>query len=138
MFTGSGLRLGRNEVSGIIGLVGGLVDLVVGFMILQQTSSRMNMQVSDDGIFGWFLVAFGVMVVMSGGYALVSRMMRCREMGVLMVVYGLVMLVIGIGMIEQLFNLMMRGSIISGLVMILIGITMLYCGVDMTLRRAAS
>jgi hypothetical protein len=50
----------------------------------------------------------------------------------LMVVYGVIMLVLGVGMIGQFFNLMMQGSSVSGIAMILVGLAMLYSGSGMT------
>ena len=70
---------------------------------------------------------------MTGVYVLVTRMREHRStIGLLMIVYGVIMLVLGAGMIGQLFNIMMQGSTVSGIVMILVGLAMLYSGSQMT------
>jgi hypothetical protein len=126
----------RREISGVIGLVGGLIDLFVGSSILQQNSMMGNglMMISASStLAGYFLLGLGVIVFLTGLYVLVSRMMKHRSMiALLMVVYGVIMLVPGVGMIRQFFNLMMQGSSVSGIAMILVGLAMLYSGSGMT------
>jgi len=73
---------------------------------------------------------------LTGVYVLVSRMMEHRStIGLLMIIYGVIMLVLGVGMIGQLFNLMMQGSSVSGMAMILVGLVMLYSGWGMARIR---
>jgi len=65
-----------------------------------------------------------------------SRMMvRGGLFGGLMIIYGIIMLILGVGMIGQIFNVMMQASLISGFSMILIGSAMVYSGFIMTARR---
>ena len=126
----------QREVSAVIGLVGGLIDLFVGFLILQQNSMMMEsvMMNRSAQLVGYFLLVLGVIVLLTGGYLHVSKMMKNRFMiGLLMIIYGLVMLVLGTGMIGQFFGSMMQWSSTSGIVMILVGLAMLYSGYGMTM-----
>jgi uncharacterized membrane protein len=119
--------------SGAIGVVGGLVDIIVGAVILQQPmGNQPMMELSPSSWIGYFLLALGIIVLLSGLYVLTARMMtRRKQFGWLMIVYGVVMLVLGAGMLGQMFS-MMQGFVISGTVMIVIGLAMLYSGYDMT------
>jgi hypothetical protein len=125
----------RREISGVIGLVGGLIDVLVGLSILQLNSMMMSraMMATSGILAGYLLLALGAIVFLTGAYVLLSRMMRHRStIGLLMIVYGVIMLVLGVGMIGQFFNFMMQGSLASGIVMILVGLAMLYSGLGMT------
>jgi hypothetical protein len=86
-------------------LVGGLIDLFVGSLILQQNSMMANgliMISAFSTLAGYFLVGLGVIVFLTGLYVLVSRMMKQRStMALLMIVYGVIMLILGVGMIGQ-------------------------------------
>jgi len=85
---------------------------------------------------GYLLLALGAIVFLTGVYVLFTRMMEHRSrVGLLMVVYGVAMLVLGAGMIGQLFNIMMQGSTVSGIAMILVGLAMLYSGSQMVTSR---
>jgi hypothetical protein len=126
----------RREISAVIGFVGGLIDLFVGSSILQQNSMMVNgpMMISASStLTGYFLLGLGAIVFLTGLYVLVSRMMKHRStIALLMVVYGVIMLVLGVGMIGRFFNLMMQGSSVSGIAMIIVGLAMLYSGSGMT------
>ena len=116
-------------------MIGGLVDLVAGMLILQQNSMQTNSQMMtvDSGMFAsYFLFALGVIVLLTGIFVLVSKTMRHTTTGFLMILYGVLMLILGVGMIGQLFNFMMQGSLVSGIAMIFVGLVMLYSGFDMT------
>ena len=61
------------------------------------------------------MLALGAIVFLTGVYVLVTRMREHRStIGLLMIVYGVIMLVLGAGMIGQLFSIMMQGSTVSG------------------------
>jgi hypothetical protein len=122
----------EQRVSGIIGVVGGLVDIIVGAVILGQPMEMQPMMTFGPASWlGSFLLALGVIVLLSGLYVLTVRMMRGRgAFGWLMILYGIVMLALGGGMLGQILP-MMQGSAISGTVMIIIGLAMLYSGYDM-------
>jgi hypothetical protein len=113
-------------------LVGGLIDLFVGSSILQQNSMMANglMMISASStLAGYFLLGLGVIVLLTGLYVLVSRMMKHPStIALLMIVYGVIMLVLAVGMIGQFFNVMMQESSVSGIAMILVGLAMLYSG----------
>jgi uncharacterized membrane protein HdeD (DUF308 family) len=80
---------------------------------------------------GYFLLALGTVVLLTGVYMFTSPMMKNRTtIGGLMSVYGVTMLVLGVSMIEQLFP-MMQGSTISGTAMLASGAAMLYSGYGM-------
>lgn len=116
-------------------MVGGLVDAVVALSILQQNSMGMGgaMMMGSWLWASYFLLALGAIVLLTGAYVLASKTMKHHSAtGLLMLFYGVIMLVLGAGMIGQLFGFMMRGSIVSGITMILLGLAMLYSGLDMT------
>jgi threonine/homoserine/homoserine lactone efflux protein len=72
------------------------------------------MMSASSALAGYSLLALGAIVFLTGMYMLVA------------------MLVLGAGMIGQLFNIMMQGSTVSGIAMILVGLAMLYSGSQMT------
>jgi uncharacterized membrane protein HdeD (DUF308 family) len=121
------------RISGLIGVVGGLVDIIVGVVLVQQPMEMQPMMEFNLASWvGYFLLALGIIVLLSGMYVLSARMMRRRgAFGWLMILYGIIMLAIGGGMLGRLFP-MMQGFAISGTVMIVIGLAMLYSGYDMT------
>jgi hypothetical protein len=122
----------RREISGVIGLVGGCVDLLVGSLILEQNSMVMSSMKSGSATFaGYFLIGLGMIVLVTGVSLLASKIMN-HFTGLLMRIYGLIMLVIGVGMLSQVVNFMMQSSWLSGIVMILLGVTMLYSGSNMS------
>jgi uncharacterized membrane protein HdeD (DUF308 family) len=122
----------RRELSGVIGVVGGCVDLLVGSLILQQNSMVMSSMRSGSATFaGYFLIGLGVIVLATGVSLLASKIMN-HLTGLLMIIYGLIMLIIGAGMLAQVVNFMMQSSWLSGIVMILLGLAMLYSGSNMT------
>lgn len=130
-----GFTVLRREVSGTIGLVGGLVDMIVGLLILQQSSTEMGgtMMMGSWVLASYFLLALGAIVLLTGVYVLASKAMKHHgTTGLLMIFYGVIMLVLGVGMIGQLFGFMMQGSIVSGITMIFLGLAMLYSGLDMS------
>ncbi len=121
----------RREISGIIGLVGGLIDLWAGSSILAQSS--MGMVGTQAYLFGYFLLLLGVIVLLTGLLMFTGRSMG-QLTGPLMIFYGLAMLVLGVGMISGLLDVMMQSSLISGMVMVGLGLLMLYSGSGMARR----
>ncbi len=128
--------------SGLIGVIGGIVDLIAGGVLLQssmrssyQSGMMANGQnmVAESGssLGGYFLIAFGLVVVCTGGFLLTAKGMRKSGLvGRLMVVYGVIMLLVAATMFAQLFS-MMQGAYVSGTAMLLIGFLMLYSGLTM-------
>lgn len=108
--------------------------MVAGWVVLQQTSMMgMSTVTGSAATVGYFLLALGAVVFLTGIYVLVVRIMRGHAVGLLMMVYGLIMLALGVGMMGRFINFMMGGfSMISGVAMILSGVAMLYSGLDMT------
>jgi hypothetical protein len=117
----------RRILSSIIGLVGGVVDLWAGSTILLNSSMRMGQMAGSGQLLGYFLSVLGVIVLLSGLLMIFPNFMS-RIMGLLMIIYGSVMMVLGVGMIGGLFNVMMQWSALSGVVMIALGLAMLYSG----------
>ena len=124
----------KQTYSAAIGVIGGVVDLVAGLALLQpteMTAARPMTSSLTPGWVGYFLLALGVIVLLTGLYLFKAHMMRNGTIiGALMLLYGVVMLGLGIGMLVQLFS-MMQGSTLSGAVMLLMGIAMLYSGYSM-------
>ena len=125
----------RRGLSGAIGLVGGLIDVVVGLLILPRNSMG-NAMMNGSAIFAaYFLLALGIVVFVTGVCVFIFGMKHQSVTGLLMILYGVLMLILGVGMIEQVFSFMMQGSTISGIVMILVGLVMLYSGFNMAKTR---
>lgn len=123
----------KKEYSALIGIVGGVVDLIAGISLLQSTTMMGSEYaiMNPNAIWaGYFLVGLGVVVLVTGVYISVTRMMNSPLIGALMLVYGIVMYGLGIGMLVRLFSLM-QYSAISGVVMLLVGTAMLFSGYDM-------
>jgi hypothetical protein len=125
----------KQAYSAAIGVIGGLVDLVAGFAFLQPSEMMPPRPMAASTSLGWvgyFLVALGVIVLLTGLYLFKAHMMsNSTIIGALMLLYGLIMLGLGVGMLGQVFSVM-QGSTLSGAVMILMGILMLYSGYGMT------
>lgn len=114
-------------------MAGGIIDLAIGALTLQQPmpSEPMGMMSGSASGGSYFLLGFGVIVLLSGLYMLTPRMIKSRDLfGWLMIIYGVIMLFFGFGMITDLFA-MMEGSTISGGVMIFVGVAMLFSGFSM-------
>lgn len=104
------------------------MDLVAGLVLLQP-AGMMTSSTARWG--GYFLLVLGSIVLLTGVYLLTSRMMRNRStIGGLMLLYGVIMLVLGVAMFVRVFS-MMQGSTVSGFVMLLLGVLMLYSGYGM-------
>jgi hypothetical protein len=118
----------KQTYSAAIGLIGGIVDMVAGLALLQPA----GMMFSSTAMWGgYFLLILGSIVLLTGLYLLTAHMMKNRStIGGLMVLYGVIMLVLGVAMLGQVFS-MMWGSTFSGSVMLLMGILMLYSGYGM-------
>ena len=131
----------QQKVSALIGVIGGIIDLVAGGAILQNvsmsgTGSMMGEQptmMSSTAWVAYFLLGLGVVVLFTGLYMFGMGMMRHQPvLGSLMILYGVIMLALGIGMISQMLGLMMmQWSTFSGAVMIISGVLMLYSGATM-------
>jgi len=107
----------------------------VGLSILQPNPMGMGspMITASSTLAGYSLIALGAIVFFTGAFVFLTRIMEHRStLGLLMIVYGIVMLVLGVGMLGQLFNIMMQGSVVSGIARILVGLVMLYSGSQMT------
>ena len=123
----------HQKVSATIGIVGGVIDLVVGFVSLQQSMSGSSMGMMPSGVswVSYFLLALGIVVLLSGLYMFAAQMVKNRAtFGWLMIIYGIIMLLLGFAMINGMVA-MMQGSILSGTVMIFVGVAMLFSGYSM-------
>jgi hypothetical protein len=122
----------KQTYSAAIGIIGGFVDVLAGLVLLQPA----GMMVSSTARWGgYFLLTLGLIVLLTGLYLLTSHMMKNRStIGGLMLLYGVIMLVLGVAMLGQMFS-MMQGSTLSGSVMLLMGVLMLYSGYGMTSNR---
>jgi len=120
--------------SAVIGIVGGVIDLVAGVVLIQPTMmlGGASTMVSMMGLWvGYFLVALGLVVLLTGVYLVFARMIMNRSfVGLLMLTYGVIMLVLGTAMLRNLVP-MMQGSTLSGFAMLGSGILMLYSGYGM-------
>lgn len=91
----------------------------------------MGMMGSGVGWVGYFLLALGIIVLLSGLYMFTADMMKNRALfGWLMILYGIIMLFLGFGMINGIIA-MMQGSTLSGAVMAFVGVAMLFSGYSM-------
>lgn len=124
----------RQKYSAVVGIVGGFVDVIAGIALVQPTivMGSDRMVASSNALWaGVFLIALGAIVLLTGLYLLTPRMMDRSIIGPLMLLYGVIMLVLGFGMLGRVFS-MMQNSTLSGAVMLLTGMAMLYSGYGMT------
>jgi hypothetical protein len=90
------------ELSGILGLIGGVIDIAVGWVFLQQKPEMgMSMMVGSAMPLGYFLLSFGAAVFLTGVYVLSVKMMKRVTVGFLMIVFGVIMLALGVGMVSN-------------------------------------
>lgn len=123
------------KASVIIGIAGGLVDLVSGSVLLADASSRgslMGMMGPSSSTWGGLLLlALGIVVLVTTLLMMGERGTRApATFRLLMFVYGIAMLSVGASMIAQLFS-MTSGSLLSGGVMIGVGAAMLVSAASM-------
>jgi len=116
-------------MSGAICLVGGIFDLWGGLSILFQTHTGLSTTMRP-GYLGYFLTSLGVVVLVTGALMFVPLMNRFT--GLLMIIYDLIMLVLGGGMLSGTLNEVMQWSSFSGIVMLVLGVVMLYSGSSMS------
>jgi len=120
----------KRAYSAALGVIGGVVDMFAGLALLRPAGMMMVSYTAMWG--GYFLLILGSIVLLTGLYLLTSHMMKHGPMvGKLMLLYGVIMLVLGVAMLGQVFS-MMQGSTLSGSVMLLMGVLMLYSGYGMT------
>src|SRR2546427_3104976 len=122
-------------VSIVLGIVGGALDLGVGLLILatgpMASSAAMGITVAYVGAI--LLLLLGGVILGSTVQMIGSRKTpRRRSEGLLMFVYGVLMLMVGAAMIGRLFPTMQAPEV-SGAAMIGVGLAMLYIGT--TMRR---
>jgi hypothetical protein len=124
----------KQQYSATIGIVGGLIDIIAGIVLLQTQTSMMTDNMSGSivrFVFGYFLLALGMVVLVTGLYLLTAKMMmKGLLLRGLMLIYGMIMLALGVGMLGRLFPLM-QGSLLSGVAMLVTGTAMLYSGLNM-------
>ena len=134
-------------VSGAVGILGGLVDLLSGYLMAQSHSATISdtgmmggspsMMMTGASLPGTFLLLLGIVVLVTGAYVLWAsgNSMNMSLTGSLMLVYGLIMLVVGAMMFSNLFFVMMQGSSFSGAAMLVFGILMLASGGKMLTHK---
>jgi hypothetical protein len=118
----------------MVGIVGGILDLIAGIVLVQPITMMEGepmMHTATAQWAGYFLIALGVIVLLTGLFLLTPRMMNPSFIGPLMLLYGVIMLALGIGMLGRML-VMMQNSTLSGAVMLLTGLAMLYSGYGMT------
>lgn len=77
---------------------------------------------------GYLLLVLGAIVFLTGLFMLRIRMMRHRSgFGLLLLIYGVIMLILGFAVVEQIF-FMMQGLTLSRRAMIIVRLAMLYSG----------
>ncbi len=113
-----------------IGILGGLADLVSGFVLLADSYTggpSMGMMGPSSGVWGGiFLMALGISVLVTT--TLMAGVWGARSPAMfraLMVLYGVAMLGIGVAMLARLFS-MTSGFVLSGGAMIVLGAAMLF------------
>src|SRR3989442_1092371 len=126
------------RVSIVLGIVGGALDLGVGLLILatgpMASSAAMGITVAYVGAI--LLLLLGGVILGSTVQMIGSRKTpRRRSEGLLMFVYGVLMLMVGAAMIGRLFPTMQAPEV-SGAAMIGVGLAMLYIGT--TMRRGSN
>ncbi len=124
----------KQKYSAVVGIVGGLIDLIAGIVLAQPTAmmGSESMMARPATLWaGYLLIVLGIIVLLTGLYLLTSRLMNRSFIGPLMLLYGVIMLALGIGMMGRIIS-MMQNSTISGVAMLITGAAMLYSGYGMT------
>jgi len=123
------------RLSAVVGMIGGIIDMVVGVSLMQLEPVSTSAQSMKAPSLGYAVFALGIAVFGTGLYLLVTRMMQHRQhFGLLMILFGLVMLVLGLSMVGQIF-MVAQVSLVSGILMLVVGLAMLYSGADMVRKR---
>lgn len=118
-----------------LGIVGAILDFYSGYQIAAQsmsTSSDMAMGSTTPGIV-WgigILSLGGVLLGTAVGSAVLPWAAKMKDLGALMVVYGLAMLFIGVSMYLG-FTSMMNGALFPAIGMLLVGTLMIANGAFM-------
>jgi hypothetical protein len=122
----------------ILGLVGSLIDFVSGSLILTQgvmTTNQMGVTMNE---YDPYTLAWGIAIFVLGAVLLITAfasisstgMRRMDLFGVLMSVYGVVMIFIGGAMYSRLTTVM-QGSFLTSLAMFSVGVLMVLNGILM-------
>lgn len=124
----------------VLSVIGGVLDFVSGYMILQTAGMFMLGDVEMMGVgiqaTTWVLLLFvlGVLLLVTGVLGVTRAAMgRMHVFGGLMVVYGVVMLFIGFSMLMGLAVMMMATP--SGVAMLIVGLGMIINGLLMIRRQ---
>lgn len=123
----------KQRYSAFVGIVGGLVDLIAGVAVVESTvmiEGESMMATANAQWAGYSLMLLGVIVLSTGFYLLTSRMMNRSFIGSVMLLYGVIMLVLGVVMFAGILS-MMQNSTLSGAAMLLTGTAMFYSGYSM-------
>lgn len=118
----------------LLSIVGAILDFASGAFILQTLSTPVGTGMVASGVqstaWGWTLLLFamGALLLITGVLGITPlAMRRMRFFGVIMILYGIVMLVIGSFMSFGIAP-MMRGGLVSGLTMLMVGLGMIVNG----------
>ncbi len=123
----------KHRYSALVGIVGGFVDLIAGVAVVQSTvmvDDESMMATANAQWVGYSLMLLGVIVLSTGFYLLTPRMMNRSVIGPVMLLYGVIMLVLGVAMFAGMLS-MMQNSALSGAAMLMTGTAMLYSGYSM-------
>lgn len=132
-------RLGSAGLFGVfLGLAGALLDFYSGYQILTASAMMTNemgmtvTQYTPSGLaWGVGLSALGVMLLVTAIATVTSLGMRhMKSIGALMILYGVIMLVIGVSMYSEVAP-MMGGAALSGPGMLVVGALMVVNGAVM-------
>jgi len=133
------VRRNSHALGVILGFAGALLDFYSGYLLLTNTgmgASGMGTGTLDSTglVWGTGIVALGVVLAVTAAASLSSMQARMKDLGALMVVYGLVMLFVGGSMAAGLTS-MVQGAIIPALGMLGIGMLMIANGAMMFRAR---
>lgn len=118
-----------------IGIVGAILDFYSGYQINAQSMSTASDMatgsVSPGLAWGVGIIALGVvLLVTSVGSAVLPNAVKMKDLGALMIVYGLTMLFIGASMYSGLAP-MMNGALFPAIGMLVVGALMIANGAFM-------
>jgi hypothetical protein len=137
----------KANYAGTLGVLGGIIDVVVGFLLLQggmmatqmeptTMSGAMGFSSVTNLTAGTLLVALGVVVFVTGVYSFGQLSIpRMRTIGGLMLVYGILMLLIGLSMFYGFGRMIMQAGFISGSLMLIVGVLMITSGSSMLRQK---
>jgi hypothetical protein len=127
----------------ILALVGAAFDFASGYLIIASTMQPaligmgMNIESIHTSAYGWGIgiSAMGIVLIVTAFLSLTQLgKNKMGTFGILMISYGIIMLILGAAMYQQVTPAM-KGAIVSGIGMFVVGALMIFNGAMMQRNR---